>query len=55
MRGSVPGCDPVSDPFRVRLRVCLRRRGDRGQSAYGARPPLGFYLAAIMFLVIPEI
>ena len=23
--------------------------GDRGQSAYGARPPLGFYLVTIIF------
>ena len=30
-------------------------RGDRGQSAYGARPPLGFYFVTILFLVIPEI
>ena len=30
-------------------------RGDRGQSAYGARPPLGFYLVTIICLVIPEI
>ena len=30
-------------------------RGDRGQSVYGARPPLGFYFVTISFLVIPEI
>ena len=28
-------------------------RGDRGQSAYGARPPFGFYLVTILCLVIP--
>ncbi len=31
------------------------RRGDRGQSAYGARPPLGFYFLTIIVWVIPEI
>ena len=33
--------------------VCLvnysLNRGDRGQYAYGARPPIGFYLVTIMF------
>ena len=28
---------------------CSVDRGDRGQSAYGARPPLGFYLVTIFF------
>ena len=30
-------------------------RGDRGQSAYGERPPLGFNFFTILCLVIPEI
>ena len=37
------------------LCVCPTSRGDRSQSAYGARPPLGFYLVTIIVLVIPEI
>ena len=28
----------------------LKTRGDRGRSAYGARPPLEFYVVTIIFL-----
>ena len=43
------------DTSRLRGNAVKQCRGDRGQSAYGARPPLGFYFVTNMFLVIPEI
>ena len=39
----------------VRVPSFYSGRGDRGQSAYGARPPLGVNFFTILFLVIPEI
>ena len=43
----------IGKTFDVKMNA--KNRGDRGQSAYGARPPLGFNFFTIIFLVIPEI